>query len=254
MNGNFRIKNFQYCIRQPLVACNLVLLSFATLAQEPDKADDIWGALSELAEEVEKFEAGEEPDYGPVRLVTSGGAYPWGRFTGVCRYYAEPRPYKKRRSLYEPVRYHATFSGSGTENGRALADFTKLDYIGRREDCSKEDYLWLGDPSDPLRGPGDYKYVVQGYEEDILYQNDMVVSQNRREIYDVINFQIVEEPGDCANAEVIISDPYDRSPVLLRRFSGWKTTDRCSSDCVAPQTARTISTGLPIQSETSKQR
>ena len=80
-------------LKTPVFAVLAFLLAPPLAAQEPETPDDaasIWDALGELAEEVEKFESGEPPDYGPVRMVTSGGAYPPGRFTGVCTHYARP--------------------------------------------------------------------------------------------------------------------------------------------------------------------
>jgi hypothetical protein len=187
------------------------LLVHPAAAQEPetpDAATSIWDALGDLAEEVEQFESGEPPDYGPVRLVTSGGAYPPGRFTGICRHYSHPSPYKNGdqwTNISVQTKFRRQRDGEWDAVGQILSGM----YVGEYTECTNEDYLWLGDPADPLRGPGQYKMIVEGYEETISFSNNMTHSRGRKEIHQEIAFVIVEEPGECANAGVVITRPYD---------------------------------------------
>lgn len=189
------------------------LLVLPVAAQDPETTDDaasIWDALGDLADEVEKYESGEPPDYGPVRLVTSGGAYPPGRFTGICRHYSHPRPYKNG-DQWTNISVHTRFThlreGKWDSVGGVGSGFT-VD-VGVYKECTNEDYMWLGESADPLRGPGQYKMIVEGYEQSSSYSNNMIHSQPQKRIYQEIPFVVVEEPGDCANADVVITSPYD---------------------------------------------
>jgi len=198
------------------IAGIVVLLVLPAAGQEPDstdKAESIWDALNELADEVEKLESGEPPDYGPIRMVASGGAYPPGRFTGVCRHYARPETYANGdRWTTIAIRTHFFRREDGGWNG--VGGLTRMHIPGIYQECSAdEDYLWLGDPADPVRGPGQYKMITRGYEEDFVVRKDVPRPLGRKEIFNEILFQIVEEPGECANAQVNILSPYDRFKV-----------------------------------------
>lgn len=173
------------------------------MASQQDKsANDLLKALEALGREMEQINAGEVKEQPPIVMISESGTYPPGPYIGRCE--ARRAPEEKHIGDRYEVRYvssgffrlqeDGTWNGIGSSQPRGGVSW---------EECSPDDpeinFIHLGGPGKHnIRGPGQYKLVVNGYVEQYYVKKCITVGGgpcpnqvSREEIHYEIPFEIV---------------------------------------------------------------